>query len=125
MASDVHDFDGVASRLGSILSGIHAGWAVHDDDAVRTGASELLKEIEPFQRQGRESGKPELLWYSHLPGSGAGVWLVESSANSMLDEVNSPTPDWDQVGAAMSFAESGVQQFRDAIKAGRPSEPPP
>ena len=79
------------------------------------GASELLAEIEPLQRQGRESGVPELLWYSHLPGSGAGIWIVERSASSMLEQLGSPTPDWGQIGAASSFAESGAQQFQDAL----------
>jgi hypothetical protein len=71
-----------ASRLALILSGALAASAVHDDEAVRTSASELLAEIEPLHRQGRESGKPELLWYSHLPGSGA----VSGSLNRL------PTP---------------------------------
>ena len=33
----------------------------------------------------------------------------------MLEQLSSSTPDWNQVGAAASFAESGVQQFQDAI----------
>ena len=33
----------------------------------------------------------------------------------MLEQLSSSTPDWDQSGAAASFAESGVQQFQDAI----------
>ncbi len=115
MADDAQDLNRITSRLALILSGVQAASVVHDGQAVRTGASELLAEIEPLQRQGRESGNPELLWYSHLPGSGAGIWLVESSANSMLEQLSSSTPDWDQVGAAASFADSGVQQFQDAI----------
>ena len=103
------------SRLALILSGVQAASVVKGDEAVRTGASELLAEIAALQRTGRESGKPELLCYSHLPGSGAGIWLVESSANSMLEQLSSSRPDWDQVGVSASFAESGVQQFQDAI----------
>ena len=115
MADDTPDLSKIASRLALILSGVQAASVVHDDEVVRTGVSEMLAEIEPLQRQGRDSGSPELLWYSHLPGSGAGVWLVESSADSILEQLSSPTPDWDQVGASASFAESGVQQFQDAI----------
>ena len=115
VADDPQDLNRIASRLELILSGVQAASVVHDDEAVRTGASELLAEIERLQRRGRESEKTELLWYSHLPGSGAGIWVVESAANSMLEQLSSATPDWDQVGAAASFAESGVQQFQDAI----------
>jgi hypothetical protein len=120
---DPYDLDGIASRLALILAGVQAAWGVHDDEAVRTGASELLAEIEPLQRHGRESGEPELLWYSHLPGSGgAAIWLIESSATSMLEQLSSSSPDWDQVGAASSFAESGVQQLQAAISGQTVSE---
>jgi hypothetical protein len=115
VAADPDHLNAIASRLELILSGIQAACVVHNDKAVLAGASELLAEIEPLQRQGRESGNPELFWYSDLPDSGAGIWLVESSASSMLDQLNSSAPDWGQVGAASSFAESGVQQFRDAM----------
>jgi len=33
----------------------------------------------------------------------------------MLEHLNSPTPDWDGLGAASSFAESGVEQLQEAI----------
>jgi hypothetical protein len=122
MAGDSHDLNWIADRLTLLLSVVQAACVVHDDEAVRTGASELLAEIEPLQRQGRESGKPELLWYSQLPGSGAGIWLVESAANSMLEQLSSSTPDWDQIGVAASFAESGLQRFQDAMSGRTVSE---
>jgi hypothetical protein len=116
MADGAYDLRAIADRLALIVSGVQAASVVHDAEAVRRGASEMLAEIEPLQREGRESGKPELLWYSHLPGSGgAGVWLVERSAESMLDQLNSSSPDWGDVGAASSFAETGVQAFQDGI----------
>jgi len=120
---DPYDLDGIASRLALILAGVQPAWGVHDAEAVRTGASELLAEIEPLQRHGRESGKPELIWYSHLPGfGGAAIWLIESSANSMLEQLSSSSPDWDQVRAASSFAESGVHQLQAAISGQTVSE---
>lgn len=122
MAGEPHDLDRIADRLALLLSGVQAACVVHDDEAVRTGASELLAEIEPLLREGRESRKPQLLWYSHLPGRGAGIWLVESAANSMLEQLGSSTPDWNQIGAAASFAESGLQQFRDAMSGRTVSE---
>jgi len=115
VADDAPDLNRIANRLALILSGVQAASVVHDDEVVRTGASEILVEIEPLRRKGREYGSPELFWYRHLPASGGGIWLVESSANSMLEQLSSSTPDWDQVGAAASFAESGVQRFQDAI----------
>lgn len=122
MAGDPHDLNRIADHLTLLLSGVQAACVVHDDEAVRTGASELLAEIRPLQREGRESGRPELLWYSHLPGSGAGIWLVEWAANSMLEQLGSSTPDWDRIGAAASFAESGLQQFQDAMSGRTVSE---
>lgn len=111
VVADPQDLNRIASRLALILSGVQAAAVVHDDEAVGTGASELLAEIASL----RESGKPEFSWYSDLPGSGTGIWLAESSANSMLEHLSSPTPDWDGVAAAASFAESGIQRFQDAI----------
>jgi hypothetical protein len=111
----------IAGRLELIASDLQAASGVHDVEAVRLGASELLAEIEPLQREGRESGKPELLWYSHHPGGGAGIWLVDASATSILNQLNSSDLDWDQVAAAATYAESGVQQLQDAIS-GQPPD---
>jgi hypothetical protein len=110
----------IAGRLELIASDLQAASGVQDLEAVRLGASELLAEIEPLQREGRASGKPELLWYSHHPGGGAGIWLVDASATAILDQLSSSDLDWDQVAAAATIAESGVEQLQDAIN----GEPP-
>jgi hypothetical protein len=117
----IADLEQIAGRLALIVSNLQAASGAHDEEAVRLGASELLAEIEPLQRVGRESGKPRLLWYSHHPGGGAGIWLVEASATSMLDELSSSDPDWDRLAAASTYAESGILQLQDAIS-GRPTE---
>jgi hypothetical protein len=75
VADDPLDVNRIASRLALILSGALAASAVHDDEAVRTSSSELLAEKEPLHRQGRESGKPELLWYLVLTRSSAHICL--------------------------------------------------
>lgn len=111
----------VAGRLELIASDLQAACGARDSEAVRLGASELLAEIAPLQREGRESGKPELLWYSHHPGGGAGIWLVEASATSILDGLSSSDPDWEQLATAATFAESGVEQLQDAIN-GQPAD---
>jgi hypothetical protein len=112
----------IASRLELIASDLQAASAAHDREAVRLGASELLAEIEPLQREGRGSGKPELLWYVHHPGGGASIWLVDAAATSILDQFSSSDLDWDQVAAAATFAESGIQQLQDAISGQPPDE---
>lgn len=111
----------IVGRLDLIVSDLQAAGGAHDGEAVRLGASEVLAELEPLQREGRASGKPEPLWYADHPGGGAGIWLIEASAHSILEALSSPDPDWDRVGAAATFAESGLQQLQDALR-GTPTD---
>jgi len=50
----------IASQLGRIVAGLVVACRATDPEAVRSGASGLLAEIEPLQREGRESGRPQL-----------------------------------------------------------------
>lgn len=111
----------IVGRLDLLVSDLQAAGGAHDGEAVRLGASEVLAELEPLQREGRESGKPQPLWYADHPGGGAGIWLIEASAHSVLEELDSPVPDWDRIAAAATFAESGVEQLQDALR-GTPTD---
>jgi predicted component of type VI protein secretion system len=46
---------------------------------------------------------------------------VDASATSILNQLNSSDLDWDQVAAAATYAESGVQELQDAIS-GQPPD---
>lgn len=41
-----------------------------------------------------------------------GAWIAMNSADSVQEQLSLPELDWGRIGAAVSFAESGVEQLR-------------
>ena len=70
---------------------------------VRAAALNILATLEPLR------DKPDVPlqeWRRDVPkATRAALWLVDSSANSLLEQLNTEKPDWDQIGVAAIFAE--------------------
>lgn len=103
----------VQLALARTLAGVRAACKAGDAEYVRTAALSILASLQPLR------DKPDVPlqeWRSDLPKSArAALWLVDSSANSLLEQLKTEKPDWDRIGAAAIFAQSGVEQLRDDL----------
>jgi len=103
----------VQLALGRTIAGVQAACKAGDTEYVRTAALNILATLETLR------DKPDVPlqeWRSDVPKAArAALWLVDSSANSLLEQLNTEKPDWDGIGAAAIFAQSGVEQLRDDL----------
>jgi hypothetical protein len=103
-----------------VVMDIEAACRAKNAEAVHSGALEALAAMEPFL--GTTPGQLHLssAWRADLSReAGASLWLIDSSAHSILELLEADNdPDWDQMGAASAFAESGVEQLQEHLAKG-------
>jgi len=77
-----------------------------DSPLVQSSATCLRENVTPLY-EFLSKQRPVSFWGS----ASASAWLTMVSAQSVQEHSEVSDVDWDQVGAAVSFAESGVDQF--------------
>jgi hypothetical protein len=107
----------VTEGLTDAIEVITAAWETRNADEVRIGVSHLFTALEPFRGTTPDEMHLPSAWRSDLPRDAHScLWLIHESTNSLLehlDEVGGP--NWDGIGAASTFAESGVEQLQRAL----------
>jgi hypothetical protein len=91
--------------------------SAHDKEAVQSSVTELWRGVE-----GLDVGRhPGLASASLSAEATSAAWLIKASATEVQRESAEAAPDWDSVGAAFSFMETGVQVLSEAVRQGGPS----
>ena len=107
----------VADRLRQIVAGIVLAHEKGSAKEVRTGALQLLATLGSLRGSTPEDMHLRSAWRSDMSSDArAALWLIDVSAHSILDDLDANGPsDWVGVGAASSFAQSGVQQLEESV----------
>jgi hypothetical protein len=104
----------VLLSLGRTIAGVQTACQERDSEYVRTAADGVLAALEPLR------DKPDIPlqeWRADVPKDArSALWLVESSANSLLEKLTADPLDWGGIGAAASFTQSGVELLREALE---------
>jgi hypothetical protein len=111
----------VAENLRQVVVRIILAHEERSPEGVRSGALQLLATMGPLR--GSTPNDPHLptAWRSEVSSDArAALWLIDASAHLILDHLdNDGSRNWDGVGAASSFAESGVEQLQDDLASSR------
>lgn len=90
-------------------AGLDAACQAQDSEYVRTTALNVLASLEPLRDQPQIPLKE---WRVDVPKNAYGaLWLVDRSAEHLLEQLDSERPDWGLMGAQASFLGSGVDQL--------------
>jgi hypothetical protein len=111
----------VAESLRQVVVGISLAHEERSPEAVRSGARQLLTTMVPLRGSTPNDLYLRTAWRSDMSTQArAALWLIDTSAHSILNHLNrDESQDWDEVGAASCFAESGVEQLQQALASSR------
>ena len=93
------------SRLRDVLE---SDYKAHNLDQIRSNAAELM--AISANLHGLLSTATTSLGNTHGP-----MWLIETSDSQLSEAVAAPEPDWDHLGAILSFLESGINQLIETL----------
>jgi hypothetical protein len=98
----------LVGELLALTANIEELYEIHDLAGLRQSAAMLQVKAAAAQEIFRDS--------DGLLGEGAaGAWVAERAAVSLLEKSAQSDLDWDQLGAASSFAQSGVRQLAESF----------
>ncbi len=90
--------------MASAVSSVQTAWAERNSENIAAGASQLSTAAEEVAGEEDLSGEAM-----------AALWIVRDNAECLTGQVSRTPTDWDLIGAASAFAESGVDQLREAL----------
>jgi hypothetical protein len=101
-------------RLATTLNELEMAIEHRDGPLARSHVAELLVAINEVD-VGRHPGHPS----PELSGeTTAAIWLMKQSLSHLEAAAAEAILDWDKIGAAFAFAESGRRQLEDSLEGG-------
>ena len=86
---------------------LDAAFGDRDPILLKSVADQLERQVRPLSQFLESGPRP---WKVAL----AGAWIATNSVKGVLENLAIPPLDWDQIGAAVSFTVSGVEQLSAA-----------
>jgi hypothetical protein len=107
----------VAESLQQIVVKITAACEEKRPEIIRSGALQLLATMGPLRGSTPHDLHLSTAWRSDMaPKTRTALWLIDASAHSILEHLGEDgSRDWAGVGAASSFAESGIDQLQEEL----------